>query len=337
MSYEEGQVTLVEFLASMPVRENVEKSLFGKLYLRLGAYYEILHVAYQDGALLGRAKRDKLSILKKMLVEPEAKSEPLELGREMAEKYLNQYIKEVGSEPSAFTNFLDRTTVGYALTPYGLNLTEPPWNEGEVAKLSRVFNKKIPVDDAARNVKAHTLGGIGFGISFPELTEKMIRTDYLMDRYYDVLVRDERFEKPMLISSLEEREKAVILLTAHYPELVDPLDSQKELNLYGKSDNIILRKFGFKSYAMDALDAEEGFLTKATRTRADVEKLIEESGAIHLPKIEQDEFLRFLCRDTVDLGVDGLHQLSGAQAAAGYVAMNLDRVHYRTSYPRWMR
>jgi len=233
MPYEEGQVTLIDFLASLPVREKVEKSLFGKLYLRLGAYYQILHFAYQDGALLGRAKRDKLSILQKVLVVPEAKSEPLELGREMAERYLNQYIKEVGSEPSAFTQFLDRTTVGYSLTPYGLNLNEPPRNEGEAAKWRRVCNKKIPLDDATRHVKMHTIGGIGFGISFPELTKNMLLEDYQNDTYYDTFVRDERFEKPMPIKNPDEREKAVLLMVAaymfeYYPELIGPLGLRNE-------------------------------------------------------------------------------------------------------------
>ena len=88
--------------------------------------------------------------------------------------------------------------------------------------------------EAIPQIKLHVHEGIGFGSSFPELTEKMFSKAYETDTYYDTFVRDKRSERPVTISTLEERENAVLVMVAAYtsecyPELVDPLDLRKDV------------------------------------------------------------------------------------------------------------
>lgn len=232
MTYKEGQPDLLDYLGSTPVRREVQKPLFGKPYLRFDAYCHILSFVYEDGALLGRAKRDKLSILEKMLIIPGIKLEPIEDAQEMAKARLDEFRKESGGEPSTFSEFIELRAVEGALKRYGLNL--PPRNEGEAWKIRKVCGVKMPLKEAIPQIKLTLLEGIGFGSSFPELTEKMFRGAYKIDTYYDTFVRDKRSERPMTISTIEEREKAVLLMVAAYtsvcyPELVDPLDLLKEV------------------------------------------------------------------------------------------------------------
>ena len=99
MPYTEGQPTLIEFLSSVPVRREVKKPLFGGHYLRFDAFCHILCFVYEEGALLGRARRDKLSILEKMLIIPGIEFKPIENAQEMAKERLAQYLKEAGHEP----------------------------------------------------------------------------------------------------------------------------------------------------------------------------------------------------------------------------------------------
>jgi len=232
MPYKEGQADLLDYLGSTPVRREVQKPLFGKPYLRFDAYCHILSFVYEEGALLGRAKRHKLSILEKMLIIPGIKLKPVEDAQEMAKARLDGFRKESGGEPSTFSEFIELRAVEGALKRYGLNL--PPRNEGEAWKIRKVGGVKMPLREAIPGIKLHVLEGIGFGSSFPELTEEMFRRAYKVDTYYDTFVRDERSERPMLISTLEKREKAVLLMVAAYtsecyPELVDPLDLRKDV------------------------------------------------------------------------------------------------------------
>lgn len=232
MPYKEGQPDLLDYLGSTPVRREVQKPLFGKPYLRFDAYCHILSFVYEEGALLGRAKRHKLSILEQLLIIPGIKLKPIEDAQEMAKARLDEFRKESGGEPSAFTEFIELRAVEGALKAHGLAL--PPRNEREAWKIRKVYGVKMPLREAIAGIKLHVLEGIGFGSSFPELTEEMFRGAYKVDTYYDTFVRDKHSERPMIVSTLEEREKAVLLMVAAhtsvcYPELVDPLDLRKEV------------------------------------------------------------------------------------------------------------
>lgn len=221
---------LLDFLSSVPIRREVKKPFFGKPYLPFHAYCHILSFLYEDGALLGRAKRDKLNILKKMFVIPGIK--PMESAQETAKGMLDQFRKEAGGEPHSFYDFIEHYYLERALKPYGLTLL--PRNEGEARKIRKVCEAKIPLTNAIPNIKLHLLDGIGFGSSFPDLTEEMFRRSYEAGMYYDTSVRDKRSERPMKIYTLEEREKPVLLALAaytseFYPELIAPLDLQREV------------------------------------------------------------------------------------------------------------
>ena len=105
----------------------------------------------------------------------------------------------------------------------------------------KACDEKVPLEKAEPSIKAFELEGIGFGSSFPELTEKMYRnTLENIDRDVWAEMRAHGApitEKPRIVS-LEELEEATLQMVVayaseYYPELIDPLDLRGHLNVVG--------------------------------------------------------------------------------------------------------
>jgi len=85
------------------------------------------------------------------------------------------------------------------------------------------------------------LEGVGFGSSFPELTEKMYINTYEkvnLDNWARGVAAGIDIPAQPEIVSLEEREEAVLLIVAvytadYYPELLDPLDLRGYIDTKG--------------------------------------------------------------------------------------------------------
>jgi hypothetical protein len=95
-----------------------------------------------------------------------------------------------------------------------------PWEElGQGTPIDKIDKKKIPLERAVLIIENLLLEGIGFGSSFPELTDKMVRAE--------TASLPELTTQPQL--RLEEREKMVIYwleeyAKEYYPELLEPLN-----------------------------------------------------------------------------------------------------------------
>jgi len=224
MPYKEGQPTLIGFLGMVPVMKATKTRLFGEPYIPFGAFLFVCSFLYENGAILGRARSDKLTILAKLFPADPGKEEIFinEL-QNVAQERLNEYKREFEKEPSSFLDIfylLELKKVGLSLADTNLKT------------IRKATEEKYSLKQAEPYIKMFGLEGIGFGSSFPELTEKMYRKGHEninMDVWSEARAHGLAIpEKPTIIS-LEEQEEIVLQMVAaytseYYPELLDPLD-----------------------------------------------------------------------------------------------------------------
>lgn len=231
MPFKEGQPSLTGLLSEIPLKQALKKQLFGGHYLRLWDYFATLSFQYESGAILGRAKRDKISTLVNMLVVPGADTKKfMKSMQDQANERLEKFRSELGEEPNTFYDFIFyREFEG--VVGLSLNKVFEEHTRGN-KKVAKVFDRKVSLDIAWPVIQTYGAGGIGFGKSFPELTEKMYRNateninmdEWSKAREYGLAIP----EKPDIVS-LEEREKSLLQIVAayaseYYPELIDPLN-----------------------------------------------------------------------------------------------------------------
>lgn len=231
MPYIEGQPTLTGILAWIPMKQIVKTAVFRGRYVRLYNFVEALPFQYESGAILGRARRDKQNVLEEMLIIPGAtEGKIIKILQDEAKGRLEEFKNQNGKEPDTFGGFifereLERIT--------GLSFIDSfeAYKHGN-KKILKVFDQKIPVEQAQDAMRLFGLAGIGFGSVFPELTERMCKNsaeNIDMDKWSEARAYGLAIpEKPDIVS-FEEREKALLQIVAaytaeFYPELLDPLD-----------------------------------------------------------------------------------------------------------------
>jgi hypothetical protein len=243
MPYKEDQPRFMGGFAWIFLKNVVKKPLFGSRYLLPLDYIGAATWQYESGAIIGRARRNKLDILEKMLVTPnETEGKVIKAVQADAKKLLNDYRGEKGKEPRIFMNFvmsiiaaeLDFIKIFDADSNTGHQLMEAitSGDRKRLREYVKLAKKKIPLEYAIDNLVWFGMEGIGFGSTFLELTEKMYRNAYEnidMDEWS--FAREHGLdipEKPDMLS-LEEREQSALQTLAayaaeFYPELLDPLD-----------------------------------------------------------------------------------------------------------------
>jgi hypothetical protein len=230
MPYKEEQRTLMGFLGIPIVTKVAKTRVFGGPYIRFYDLFEVLSYLYMTGAVLGCARRSKLRILAKMLSVPGNEKEFMNWLQEQAKERLEKFRNELGKEPDRFDEFILFRELEGAI---GLNMEDwfKAFTEGDT-KIMRVADEKVPLDKAEPVIKKFQLEGIGFGSSFPELTEKMYRNTFEnidTDTWADARAHGLAIsEKPTMLS-LEEQEEIVLQMVAsytleYYPELLDSLN-----------------------------------------------------------------------------------------------------------------
>ena len=239
MPYEEGRPSVMGFFGEIMLRQVLGAQFLKEKTIRLINYVDILLSQYENGAIIGRARCNKLGILAKMLVVDEAKVNNFIKGmRDMAEKTLDRFRKEVGREPESLTEIIHReieSTYGISMTDYVLAMTKGNKRE------KKIFNRKVLIEKSSIGPQMSWLEGLGFGSSFPELTEEMYRNDFEnidMDVWSKVRVAGLDIDEKPVVVSLEDREEGLLKVLAgytaeYYPELLDPLDLRGYIDTEG--------------------------------------------------------------------------------------------------------
>lgn len=174
---------------------------------------------YEAGAILGRARHDKIDVLRKMMpTTTSGREEGIEEVLYRAKTRLEKYQRDFGTEPQTFRGFIP------------------------IGGLSQIINKEVSPREIEPYILPLMLEGIVFGSLFPEITRKMNR------KFYDSVEIDwdtwfprgaeAALVLPKIISafpgepsilSLEGQEETLLRVVGDYtanfyPELVDPLD-----------------------------------------------------------------------------------------------------------------
>jgi len=239
MPYEEGRLNVMGFFTQIMLRQVLGAQFFKEKHLRLISWVDILLTQYENGAIIGRARCNKLGILVKMLVKNERKVDGLIKSlRDQAEEKLDRFRKEVGREPESLTEIIHReieSTYGISMTDYVLAMTKG----NKIEK--KIFNRKVLIEKSSMGLQMSWLEGLGFGSSFPELTEEMYRNDFEnidRDVWSKVRVAGLNIDEKPVVVSLEDREEGLLQVLAgytaeYYPELLDPLDLRGYIDTEG--------------------------------------------------------------------------------------------------------
>lgn len=236
MPYEVECPTLMGWLASIAVAKAMpKKRLFGGDYIRRHESIAFFCNLYTSGAIIGRARRDKLTTLEKMLVLPVLGPCSVKSLQDQAEKRLEVFI-EMGEEPDSFTYFIQ-------IPEYEKAMGLAALSEFASRGTTKALDKKIPLAEAALPAESFGLEGIGFGSRFPTLTEMMYRTDY------ENIVADWRESKAQGLAvpekpieeSFEKREENILKVVGfyaskYYPELLDALELSSHLEKVKEED-----------------------------------------------------------------------------------------------------
>ena len=185
---------LLDFLSHEVIDEayNEKSGNYGFIYL--WDYFFILSFLYETGAILGCARREKPLLLEKMIAQTKS-SYYISDYQKMAKEHLQSYRNQFTKEPDTFYEFIFKRELENFTGPNPSNISQQHsgYDDKKLTRAYNSFNKrylalldeKVRIkesentflrpakrDDAAK-VRRHTLEGIGFGIAFPELTEKM--------------------------------------------------------------------------------------------------------------------------------------------------------------------
>jgi hypothetical protein len=236
MPYDAEQPTLTGVLSWIPLKHLVKKRVFGERYLRLWDFFTTLSFQYESGAILGRAKRNKISTLADLLVVPGLEiSKSVKLMQDQAKDRLEKFRNELGKEPDTFHEFIFNREFNRVLVEsIGMTLDELFLRSVKEQKdiVVKVSDHKMSLDIATHHARIFGLEGIGFGSVFPELTESMYKNAYEnVDKDSWSFWRAHGLDIPKEpdIVTLKEREDGVLATLAgytyeFYPELLDPLN-----------------------------------------------------------------------------------------------------------------
>lgn len=227
----EGTPCWVNELIFEPLELETERPrFFGTQYIRLLFYYRIVPFIYESGAILGRARKNNVNLLEKLLGIPsvipyEKEGDVISAAQKAASIRLSEFNTRHAREPSSFDEFLWH----FAIEAMEID------KKGRRKKIG----KKIPVSRAIIYLRTLVLEGVGFGSKFPELTNRMYRNYYEnidMDKWEESRAKGANIpERPTLIS-LNKVEDALLMkitITAldSYPDVIEQLD----LTTYSKS------------------------------------------------------------------------------------------------------
>ena len=234
-----GPPTLGQFMMREIVPNAIKKGLFGGPHILFPDLVNICVFLFQSNAIIGRVRRSQIDLLAKLFTEPGRESDLIPWLRQRSSKQLNEYKDVFGEEPTAFQTYitgLEYQTAGITL-PFGNAQLRGSLKE-HTKQVEKQSKYKVPLDFADQKLQMTAVEGIGFGIEYPELTEKMYReANENIDRENGNNARQAGLDIPWCfpfqqnpdVITLEEQENIALSMVAAYaseyhPQLVTPLD-----------------------------------------------------------------------------------------------------------------
>lgn len=181
-------------IASPAIREVIEKSIFGKPYVRIGKLFHVLgYWVYQQGGVLGYALRDNPALLGKLAAPPET---PNMSSTEIAET-LEGLAETVASEMEEVKN--EKKVFFYLFTvrelrSLGIELIKWPPDKN--------LNKKVDLDYVQLIMHTSFIEGVALAFNFPEQFSTYWNNSYKMrpDSEWEEMRR-----RGIVLSEIQER------------------------------------------------------------------------------------------------------------------------------------
>ena len=181
----------------------------------LSAFFAGLFV-YQQAALLGYARNAQMETLAKLIASPGKEREVCDTLIESTK----QVIEDYGHPPESFIDFFTGT------------VAKPFASYQNLDTLKRLSKEQVRLGMALGWIEPWFRAGLGLGLAFPELVERMWRNNY--ERANDPGEWEQARRAGLDIPehdtplSLEEMEQVVLSQVTHYareyvPEVIEPL------------------------------------------------------------------------------------------------------------------
>lgn len=217
--------TFAAFLGSPISGGLVEKGFFGGPFVRYSKFLLALAYLFEMGALLGRARSEKVTVLAEMMVNNGSGAETIAELQKIAEEWLAKW----GESPDSLIGGIYRQE----LTSQGVQLDSVE----SLSKSKQLFDRKVGLNDSGQALQVFTYVGIAFGSRFPELTEQLYRHDHEQvdsRRWAEYRAWGLSLPETPTVVRLEEQVNTVLTLTAAYahqyfPHLLEALDLQEFL------------------------------------------------------------------------------------------------------------
>jgi len=207
------QITLGQYMSEETLGPLVKKKLFGGYEVPFGpCIFYVSTWLFQKGAILGRARFDRLNVLVKLFTAPGNEDDFCITLRETAKKRLADFAKE----PDSFPSFWLET--GFST----LDLTD-----------MNLLKTRIRLGQIFSYLDFWLSSGIGFGATYPDLVEKMWKKTFNtpIDQHEWARAREYGLDIPeeQTMLPLDDMEQHVLLEVSRYvyeyfPQLMGPLN-----------------------------------------------------------------------------------------------------------------
>lgn len=219
MSRETNRPTLAEHLGMTQIGSIVQKKFFGGYEVPLMQFLGVSLPLFASAALFGRAQRDRLEVVVKLLVGLDAVGAmlapflpPNVSPRQAAnsEEWVFEYLRKVANDGIKYYRDHCRKEPDNFLDLWLTSFSPPELDFRDFNKAKEIAKKKIRLGAALQQSDAWLCVGISLGATFPELTVRMWKKS---------------FEKVDMV----DMERNILAEVAYYvkeyfPELLDPLD-----------------------------------------------------------------------------------------------------------------
>jgi len=231
------QPTLAEHIVGEQLARLAQKKLSGGYEVPLLQFLPLGLWLFGKGAIFGRARRDKLDVVVKMFVEPEAVSTlfaPLGLPEQEAKSYQWDLVslRKVASDGIRYYRDYHQKEPESLLDLLLTSFAPREVDFRDFDKARELAKETIRLGIALQQLDSWLFIGISLGAIFPELTERMWRQSYeTTDHESWELAWKAGLNIPEEFTPLplEEMEHEVLVEVASYaseyfPDLVDPLN-----------------------------------------------------------------------------------------------------------------
>lgn len=237
MSRETNRPTLAEHLGMTQIGSIAQKKFFGGYEVPLMQFLTVGLWLFLKGVVFGRARCNSLEVVAKMLVGLESLANMFAQfgvpGHEAAnrEDWVYEYLRKVASDGMAYYQKRYRKEPESFLDLWLTSFAPPEVDFRDLQKMKELAKRKTRLGVALQRADTWLLAGISFGATFPELTEKIWRSEFEKhDPKSWARARQAGLDIPEKFTPLplEEMEQIVLAevtsyVTEYFPELVDPL------------------------------------------------------------------------------------------------------------------